>query len=306
MSIEESFLKAAEGQAQNQAPQGQAQVQAPDPVKLEPSDKAQTTPAAPDSPDKDKDKREWDGKPETLASELKQDPKAIQRAYSRKAMALAEAEKKLKEFDGFTKEEFDAYRNWKQQQEIARQQQLVQQPPAPTKLTAEQWEYLKGNPEAMQAYIDSTVQNQINAAAQQLLPQIQQVQYEQQVNHWERVIADFGEVHPDMWEMHEAGLFSPILDDTVKNGGTLEDAYGKASQIWGAMQAKAEATAQKSVQQKREGSSVSGAISSDDDTIFAENASDALNKAFDLAYTKKEFVPKDAMVSPRGKVRTRK
>ncbi len=305
MSLEASFDKAAEGLAQAATPEGQV---APAPEVVKPSQgQVAPVPAAPEkAPEKGQADREWDGKPDSLPNELKQDPKAIQRAYTKKAMALADAEKRLKEYEGLNKQEIDSYRQWKQEQEVARQRQLVQQPPQPTQLTTEQFEYIKNNPEAMQQYVQSLVNAQINQAAQTIMPEIQQMKYQQSLAEWERTIADFGEIHPDMWEMHEAGMFKPILEDIVKSGGTLDDAYNKCAQIRDALRAKAVEEAQVGIRAKKEGSSLSGTTSASDDTVFVENSKDALDKAFDLAFSKKEYVPKDATIVPRGRVKVRK
>lgn len=309
MSVEESFDKAfntaAEGQANASVPQGQTVEQAPE-VATPPTGQADPTQKAPETAPKGQAEREWDGKPETLTNELKQDPKAIQRAYTKQAMARAEAEKRLKEFEGLNKEEINQYRVWKQQQEIERQQKLVQAPPQPSQLTPEQFEMLKNDPNALQNYINSVVNVQIQQAAQTIMPQLQNMQYQQSLAQWEQTIADFGEIHPDMWEMHQAGLFKPILEQVVKSGGTLEDAYSQAAKIRDAFRVQATVEAQQGVAAKREASSLPGVNSGNDDTVFVENKADALNKAFDLAFTKKEYVPKDATVTPRGRVKVRK
>jgi t-SNARE complex subunit (syntaxin) len=306
MSLEESFNKAAEGLAKTEAPQGQA-TEAPEAAKTQNTGQAEaTTQTAPDTTSKETKEREWDGKPETLPTELKQDPKAIQRAYTRKAMALSDAEKKLKEYEGFNKEELNAYRQWKQQQELERQQKLVQQPVAPIQLTPEQLEAVKNDPNLFNQYVQSLVNAQVQQAAQTIVPEIQRMKYDNAVSQWERVIADFGEVHPDMWEMHEAGLFQPILDSVVEAGGTLEDAYSQASKIKEAFRVKADMEAQARVQAKREASSNPGTSSATDDVVFVDDSRSVIEKAFDLAVSKKEFVPKDATVSPRGRVKVRK
>ncbi len=303
--LENAFNKAAEGLANAPAPQGQAAVPAPEAA--EPSQgQVAPVPAAPETAPKGQADREWDGKPESLPNELKQDPKAIQRAYTKKAMALADAEKRLKEYEGLNKQEIDSYRSWKQEQEVAKQRQLVQQPPQPTQLTAEQFEYIKSNPEAMQQYVQSLVNAQLQQAGQVVGQELAQIKYNQSLAQWEQTIADFGEIHPDMWEMHEAGMFKPILEDTVKAGGTLEDAYARCAQIRDALHAKAVVEAQRGVREKRDAASLPGTTSATDDVVYVDNKKDALNKAFDLAFSKKEYVAKDATVSPRGKVKVRK
>src|SRR5689334_3529911 len=166
MSLEASFDKAAEGLAKEQAPQGQAEAIAPNAA--EPSQgQVAPTPATPEkAPEKGQAEREWDGKPESLPNELKQDPKAIQRAYTKKAMALAEAEKRLKDYQGLNQDEINQYRQWKANQEAEKQRQLVQTPPQPAQLTPEQFEYIKANPEAMQQYVQSLVNSQLQQAGQ--------------------------------------------------------------------------------------------------------------------------------------------
>lgn len=308
MSLEDSFNKAAQGLATEAAPQGQA---APAPTATEtttPAGQAPSVPAAPAAPEakaEDKAPKEWDGKPDTLVGELKQDPKAIQRAYTRKAMALAEAEKKLQEYNGLDKAEIDAYRQWKQQQVQQRQQEVVNSAPAPTQLTPEQYEIIKNDPVAFNAYVQNQINAGINQAAQVLVPQLNALQQENATKHWEGVISDFGEVHPDMWEMHEAGLFKPILEAVVKQGGTLDDAYAQASKTWTSIKAKAELEAQAGVRAKREASSMAGTNSGSDDVVYADSKADAFSKAFDLAVSKKEGLPKDAIISPRGRVKVR-
>ncbi len=305
MGFEESFNKAAEGLANAQAPQGQASEIAPE-VAQPSQGQVAPVPATPEKAPQGQADREWDGKPESLPNELKQDPKAIQRAYTKKAMALAEAEKRLKDYDGLNKQEIESYRLWKQEQEVAKQRQLVQQPPQPAQLTPEQFEYIKSNPEAMQQYVQSLVNSQLQQAGQFVGQELAQIKYQQSLAEWERTIADFGEIHPDMWEMHEAGMFKPILEETVKTGGTLDDAYNRCAQIRDALRAKAVEEAQLGVRNKREASSLSGTTSASDDTVFVEDSKDALNKAFDLAFSKKEYVSKDQVVTPRGKVKVRK
>lgn len=305
MGLEESFNKAAEGLAKEQAPQGHAS--APAPEAAEPSQgQAAPTSAAPGIAPKGQAEREWDGKPESLPNELKQDPKAIQRAYTKKAMALAEAEKRLKDYQGLNQDEINQYRQWKTNQEAEKQRQLVQQPPQPAQLTPEQFEYIKANPEAMQQYVQSLVNTQLQQAGQVVGQELAQIKYQQSLAEWERTIADFGEIHPDMWEMHEAGMFKPILEETVKTGGTLDDAYNRCAQIRDVLRAKAVEEAQVGIRAKKEASSLSGTTSASDDTVFVDNSKDALNKAFDLAFSKKEYVPKDATVTPRGRVKVRK
>lgn len=307
MSLEESFTKAAEGLAKAAAPESGQAAPAPEAPQTQNAGQAETsTQTAPETPAPADKEREWDGKPESLPTELKQDPKAIQRAYTRKAMALADAEKKLKELDGIKKEDFEAYRQWKQQQEVARQQALVQQPLPPTQLTPEQMELIKNDPTALTTYVNSLVAAQIQEAAKVIAPQIAQMQQAQSVAQSERMIEDFGAIHPDMWEMAEAGLFKPILEDTVRRGGSLEEAYAQASKIRDAFRTKAEVEAQAGVRAKREAASLSGTTSGADDTVYVDDSRHSLEKAFDLAFSKKEFVPKDATVKPSGRVKVRK
>ncbi len=221
-------------------------------------------------------------------------------------MALAEAEKRLKEYQGINQDEITQLRQWKQQQEVAKQQQMLQTPPQPSQLTPEQYEMIKNDPASMQNYVQSLVNSQLQQAAQVYSQELNQIKYQQSLTQWEQTIADFGEIHPDMWEMHQAGLFKPILEQVVKSGGTLEDAYAQAAQIRDAFRTKAEVEAQKGVAEKRAASSHPGVTTGNDDVVFVDNAKNALDKAFDLAYTKKEYVPKDATVTPRGRVKVRK
>lgn len=305
-SIEEAFDKAAEGQA-GEAPKGQANPPAPTDSEQKPNtgQAADSTQPAPGSPPADKEKV-WDGKAETLVDSLKQDPKAIQRAFTQKAMALAEAEKKLKGYSGMTQEEIKAFQDWKQQQEVLKQQQLQQQPLAPQQLSAEQFELVRNNPEALQAYVQSLINANLQQAAQVYGKELETLKYNQSLAQWEQTISAFGEVHPDMWEMHESGLFKPILDMTIKQGGSLEDAYATASRIRDAFRAQATLEAEERIKSKQDGASLPGVTSGADTVVFADNAGDALNKAFDLAFTKKEYVPKDATVRPTGRVRVKK
>lgn len=308
MSVEESFnkvLTANDGQANASVPQGQTDKQAPE-IATPSIGQADTTQKAPETTPKGQVEREWDGKPETLTNELKQDPKAIQRAYTKKAMALAEAEKKLKEYQGLNQDEITAYKQWKQQQEVAKQQQLLTQPPQPTQLTPEQVEMIKNDPNAFQQYVQSLVNNQLQQAAQVYGQELNQIKYQQSVTQWEQTIADFGEVHPDMWEMYEAGLFKPILNQVVKSGGTLEDAYEQASKIRDSFKTKATIEQNQTIAAKRDASSMPGVNSGTDDTIYVDNKRDSLGAAFELAFTKKEYVDKNLTVTPRGKVKVKK
>lgn len=287
-NLEQAFDKAVAGQATPEAPQGQAP-EAPSETVNQPVGQAETTQEAPkeSAPEEGKTEREWDGKAETLSKELKQDPKAIQRAYTRISMAKAEAEKKLREYEGLDKQEIDAYRQWKTEQARLQQQQTVAQPPLPTQLSPEQMEMIKNDPNLFTQYVQSLVNSQLNQAAQVVGQELQEIKHAQSVAEWERTIADFGEVHPDMWEMHQAGLFKPILEETIKAGGTLEDAYNKSATIRDAFRMKATEEAQARVKEKKNAATFAGTSTSESETIRVDNAQEAFDKAFDLAYNGK-------------------
>lgn len=305
MGLEEAFdsaaqelLKQKEGQAE-ESPQGQEEA-APEPEANQPEGQAKSGQEAPEQ------KLEWDGNEESLPNALKQDPKSIQRSFTRLSMAKAEIEKKLKDYEGLNKAEIDEYRVWKQQQEIARQQQVLQNPPAPTQLTAEQLELIKNDPQAMTQYVNALVQTQLQQAAQFVTQDIQQLKHAHSVADWKEKIIAFSQEHPDMNDLHQAGILEPILVETIKNGGTLEDGYNKAAAIRDNIAAAQRAKEKELVAKKKAATTLSGTSTNNDDAVFAKDKNEAFEKAFDLAYQKKEYVPKDATVSPRGRVKIKK
>lgn len=301
--IDAAFDKAAAGQAETSAPQGQVEEAPATATTTQPVGQAKETQEAPkEEAPKGQADREWDGKPDSLANELKQDPKAIQRAYTRIAMAKAEAEKRLKEFEGIESKDLAAVKEWKANQ----QRQQVAQPIPPQQLTPEQMELIKSDPNTFNTYVQSLVNEQLKGAAQYVNNELAAIKYNQSVTEWERTLADFGEVHPDMWEMHEAGLFKPILEATLKSGRTLEDAYADCAKIRDSFRTKAVEEAQKGIRQKRENASLPGNGVEAEDVTYASNKRDAFDKAFSLAYEKKQSPKAGETIRPQGRVRVKK
>lgn len=285
-SLATSFDKAVE-QVQAKADSKEQPAEATQVTATQPAGQANSQEAPNSSTPTEPSKREWDGKPETLADELKQDPKAVQRAYTRIAQARAEADKKAKELEDRVKayegtldpKELEAYKNWKLQQAAAK---------PVTELTPQQMQAVMKDPALMQQYLNTIVNQRLAEAYQVIGPEIAASRQQRETDHWAQVISDFGEVHPDMWEMHKSGLFKPILEATVKAGGTLEDAYKSASQIRDSIRAEEINRAQAQVQQKRDMSSFSGRTSASDNVVLANNKREAFDAAFNLAWDKKQ------------------
>lgn len=287
MGLDEAFNLAATnlqatpvGQTEASAPQGQAE-QAPSNVASAPVGKAETTQEAPE-----KAPEQGQAEQETQETgELPKDPKAVQRYLTKLSMAKAEAEKKLKEYEQHVNlQEIDQYNRWKEQQK----QQVVNQPAMPSQLAPEQWNLIKDDPQQVNAYIQNIVQANLQQAANVVGQELAQIKHTQAVTEWERTIADFGEVHPDMWEMHKTGLFKPILEATVKAGGTLDDAYAQAARIRDGIREAEVARSQTRIKEKKSAASFPGNTPSADAEVFTvDKKSQVIDKAFDLAWNKK-------------------
>lgn len=294
-NIEQAFdtaFKATEGQAQPTEPKGQPEA-APKPEATLPAGQAKITQEAPKEAPKSKEegqaKREWDGKEETLSTELKQDPKAVQRYLTRLSTTKAELENKLKGYEGIDKAEVEAYRAWKQQQS----NQVINTPPQPTQLTNEQWNLIKDDPAKVTAYVNSLVQAQLNDAAKVVYGDLQKIKYEQSVAQWEKTISDFGQAHPDLWDMHENGLFKPILDETLKQGGNFEDAYAKACLIRDSMYQARDSQIQNRVKEKKNASTLApNTTSKEPDIVYVDDKRKTLDAAFNLALEGKKATVK--------------
>lgn len=277
------------------APQGQEEM---DSVKPEVSEgQAKITQKAPENAPA---KGQADQTTDETNGELPKDQKDVQRYITKLTTAKAEAERKLQEYQKHVNlQEIEQYNKWKQEQ----QNQVAQTPLLPVQMTAEQWNMIKDDPMKVTEYMQSIVQANLNQAAEAVGQELNQIKHTQAVAEWEKNIQDFAKEHPDMWELHEAGLFKPILEATVKAGGSLEDAYLQSVKIRDGLRQKAQAEAQTRVKQKKDASTFTGTAAADMETVVVDKKSDVFEKAFDLAYDKKGTVKSDQTVRPTSRVK---
>lgn len=185
------------------------------------------------------EKSEWDGNLDSL-KDLPKDQvehaKSVRRYLTKErekdAQRNADIRAKAEQFEKLQKDPaLSEFQKWKEAQSM---QPRNGPPPAqPQPMWSEmEWSEAQINPakmaELVQRGIQSGVQQQIN----QYAPIVQQMQQKQAFLERSQEVQDFGELHPDMWDLYDAGIMKPLVQSIVDSGqGSIAEAYEKAKTI---------------------------------------------------------------------------
>lgn len=197
---------------------------------------AQATQAAPVAPT---EKTEWDGNLESL-KDLPKDQvehaKSVRRYLTRErekdAQRTADIRAKADQLEKIQSDpQFAQFQQWKQGQQFqVPQQAAAAQPQMPW--TENEWNEAQLNPAKMAELFQRGIQHGVQQQISQYAPIVQGLQQKQAFLESAQTVQDFGELHPDMWDLYEAGIMKPIVQSLVDSGkGSIADAYAEAKKI---------------------------------------------------------------------------
>lgn len=225
---------------------------------------------------------EWNGNVDDVEAPFKKRALGIQRYLTKRSQELASSQKKAQEYDRIMSDpNVQAY--MERLKGANGQAQASPQHDAPPMLD---WEQLGVDPNVGSA-IDRLIQSRIQTARDEAMQYLNRV--DQKQSHLERMqeIQDFGDVHPDMWDMYHAGIFGPILREVVDvKKGTLEDAYNIAKGIRDRFRNDAIQKSQERVQQKKAAFSSTPSPAGEVDTMWVD-PQDSFRIAFENALQQK-------------------
>lgn len=260
--------------------------------------KAQPAPAAAQSPAPTQggvpDNWEWDGNPNTVPDPLKTYAKGIQRHFTKRSMAEAELRKAGEEYQQFLQSE-----DWKRFNEsrTASRGQTQATPSQPqVGITQAEWEeaLLDATGSRASSLIQREVSRQVQEAAAQIGPIVNNVRQTQQQTQWTAALQDFADAHPEVVEYHEMGLMKPYITAELSSGkhktyeSVLNSAYESVSKIVTSVREKELTKAQGRVHEKQSAVTQPGVSQGAFDSIEVSRE-DAFLKAFENAAQNKKI-----------------
>jgi hypothetical protein len=240
------------------------------------------------------EKKEWDGNLETLKDLGKDEverAKSMRRYLTKKTQELSEAQKKAQEFDKLKSDP-------RYQQFIAAQNGQPQPQPQPTAApqplwTENEWQEAMVNPNKMAELFDRGVQARVMQVAQQYAPYIQELQQKQTFVEKSQEIDEFARVHPDVWDLYDAGIMKPLVQSVVDSGkGTFAEAYEMAKKQEAYYEQRALQKAQGRVQEKKAAVSATPSPTNEASVLWANDREEAKRIAFEQALLGKKVTVK--------------
>lgn len=209
--------------------------------------------AAPVAPEK----TEWDGNLESL-KDLPKDQvehaKSVRRYLTKErekdAQRTADIRAKAEQLEKIQSDPaFTQFQQWKQGQTF--------QPPAAAQQAQplwneSEWNEAQINPNKMAELVQRGIQHGVQQQINQYAPIVQSMQNKQNMLERTQEVQDFGELHPDMWDLYEAGIMRPLVQSVVDSGkGSIAEAYEQAKKIESHYKAAAQQQAQGRVLEKK-------------------------------------------------------
>lgn len=259
------------------APEQTAQ---PNPGTNEPAAPATPEVTTPEKPEKEA----WDGNLESLKDLGKDEVERalkMRRYLTKETQKLAEAKKKAEEYERIKADpRFQQFMSGNQQTQPTPNQQPEQQ----ALWTESEWQEAQVNPSKMAELFERGVNAKVQEVASQYAPVIQELEKKQAFVERSAEIQDFASIHPDIWDLYEAGIMKPLVREIVDTGqGTIADAYEKAKNIETFFKQKAQQVAQGRVLEKKAAVAATPSPASEPSVIWAADREEAKRIAFENA-----------------------
>ena len=291
--MEEAFDKAvAQGQVTQEAPiTGKPEVTPPSEAPQIEKGVTQSS-TTPQSAPLEEKKTVWDGDVNKLPPEIQDWAKAAQRHLTQKAMAEADLRRAGEEYQQFIQsDDYKSFQNWKTQP----QQPKTEETPLVSGVTPEEWEQaqLDMTGKSFNGLIQREVQRQVNEAAQMYGAELNNLRQTSVSTQWREAISSVAEIHPDMVDLHKAGMMKPYIDQELNSGKhkSYEDvvnaAYQRVAAIRDSFIEQGKKADQARIAEKRQGVSATG-IATGNAEVMTVDKGDVFNKAFEMALEKKK------------------
>lgn len=243
------------------------------------------------------DNWEWNGNVDEVEPPFRKRALGMQRYLTKRTQELSDSQRKAEEFDRIKADplyqQFLTTRG--QQQQVQTQApQAFGLDPAQV-VSPNEWAQMGLDP-AVGNMVNKLVESRLMAAEQNVIGKLQELQARQAQIERSTEISDFAELHPDFWELYDAGILKPLVTQMVDSGqGSLPEAYEKAKAIKDSFTKKAMHDSQQRVTQKKAAFSSPPTPSSASETIWVDNPQDSFRAAFE-----------NALLNKRVTVRTRR
>lgn len=236
------------------------------------------------------EKPEWDGNLESLKDLGKDEverAKGMRRYLTKKTQEISEAQKKAQEYDKLLSDpRIQQALNGQASQPVAPQQ-------AQPLWSENEWAEAQVNPAKMSELVERSVQARVNQVAAQYAPLIEQLQNKQTFVEKSQEIDEFARVHPDVWDLYEAGIMKPLVREIVDSGqGTFAEAYEKAKSIEAFYKRQATQEAQGRIQEKKAAVTATPSPTNEPSVIWANDREEAKKLAFENAILGKKVTVK--------------
>lgn len=205
---------------------------------------------------------EYDGNREKVPEPFKKYATAFDRYVSKKDQALAEANKRIADYE----QKLKAVPASKTETESAPRESIVTQ----EELDA----MLLGDAKTLEKVIERTVQKRLEAS-------VSPIAMKQKELEAAETIKSFTEIHPDFSELLEspAGEF---MIDAARRGASLEQIYDTAKKAEAFFNQKAEAARQATREMKKNGSVAGRTVTGTPDIVYADSEDQAKRLAIEL------------------------
>lgn len=229
------------------------------------------------------EQKEWDGNLESLKDLGKDEierAKNMRRYLTKKTQEIGDAQKKAQEYDKLISD--PRIKQALNGQPQAAPQEAPQQPQA--LWSPGEWEEAQVNPAKMAELFDRGVQARVNQVAAQYAPLIEQLQNKQTFVEKSQEIDEFARMHPDVWELYDAGIMKPLVREIVDSGqGTFAEAYEKAKSIESFYKRQATQEAQGRIMEKKAAVTATPSPTNEPSVIWASDREEAKKLAFENA-----------------------
>lgn len=236
------------------------------------------------------EKPEWDGNLESLKDLGKDEverAKGMRRYLTKKTQEIGEAQKKAQEYDKLLSDpRIQQALNGQTQAQVAPQQ-------AQPLWSENEWAEAQVNPAKMSELVERSVQSRVNQVAAQYAPLIEQLQNKQTFVEKSQEIDEFARIHPDVWDLYEAGIMKPLVREIVDSGqGTFAEAYEKAKSIESFYKRQATQEAQGRILEKKAAVTATPSPTNEPSVIWANDREEAKKLAFENAILGKKVTVK--------------
>lgn len=226
---------------------------------------------------------EYTGDRNAVPKPLQNYVKGLDRYWTKRSQAFADAERKAKEYDQWVNS--DGYKQY--QQFMAQQQSPTgfsqpQAPQAPMVTQEEADAILSGDTKVLESVIARSVEAKVAEKERAYQAQIAPIAMKQKELETGEMVKSFAELHPDFWELYDAG-YEDYLLTSIKNGAPLEVAYSNVKKMEQAALARAEEKHKKIIEEKRNGSVVGKTVTGTPDVVYAKDANEAMRLRVQMA-----------------------